>query len=221
MKSTFTGIRDIDVEILNRLDDRDLISFCSTDKYAKSICDLETFWQRRTLQTFRKYLSLETILNFKNNKLWIQYYIEIVKILNSENLENEAAKALENKRYDIVELLKRLKHIQVEFVQNVTDDDTYESYYLSRKEGDLFPKKQGKYIYETYNETEEGQYLNGVKVGKWFSSDRAGLYSIDEYHNNGKIKSHELWHGNNILEREYYDENSNPIFRTLWIKNYF
>ena len=221
MKSTFTGVKDLDIDLLNRLGDVDLVSFCSTDKYAKSICGSETFWQRRTIEKYGKYISLETLLKFKNNKTWTEYYVEIAKILNSATPENEAATALQMKRLDIVELLKQLKRIDVEHVIISRDDDEYESYYITRKEGDLYHRKQGRYVYETTFEREEGQYLNGLKIGKWLSFDRDGTYSINEYYNNGMMKSHELWHGNTILEREYYDKNGQPILRTLWVKQYF
>ena len=220
MKSTFTGIRDLDIEILNRLEDKDLISFCATDKYAKTICDSETFWSRRTIEKYGKYLSLDVMKKFKNNKTWAEYYIQIAKVLNSANPEYEAAKALKTKSFDIVELLKQLKQVHVEFIENVRDD-TYESFYLTRREGDFNSKKQGKYVYETPFETEEGQYLNGLKVGKWLSFYRDGSYSINEYYDNGRIKSHELWHGNTLLEREYYKENGAPMLQNLWVKQYF
>ena len=220
MKSTFTGIRDLDVEILNRLDDRDLVSFCSTDKYANSICDLETFWQRRMIEKYGKYLNLESLLKFKDKKSWAEYYVEITKVLNSSNVEYETAKALENGRSDLVKLLKEIKHILVEYVE-IMQDDLYESYFLTRKEGDTYFKKQGKYVMESDNERMEGQYLNGLKIGKWFNMERDGTYSINEYYQNGMMKSHELWHGSTLLEREYYDKNGEPILRTLWVKQYF
>ena len=165
MKSTFTGIRDLDVEILNRLDDRDLVSFCSTDKYANSICDSETFWQRRVTEKHGKYLNLETLKKFKDKKSWAEYYVEVAKVLNSSNVEYDAAKALENGRSDLVKLLKEIKHILVEYVE-IMQDDLYESYFLTRKEGDTYFKKQGKYVMESDNERMEGQYLNGLKIGK-------------------------------------------------------
>ena len=220
MKSTFTGIRDLDIEILNRLEDKDLISFCAADKYAKTICDSETFWSRRTIEKYGKYLSLDFMKKFKNNKTWAEYYVEVTKILNSATPEHEAARALENGRSDIVELLKRIKHIHVEYVE-IMQEDLYESYFLTRKEGDMYLRKQGKYVMESDNERMEGQYLNGFKIGKWFSMERDGTYAVNQYYNNGFLKSHELWHGNTLLEREYYDKNGEPILRTLWVKQYF
>ena len=220
MKSTFTGIRDLDIEILNRLEDKDLISFCSADKYAKTICDSETFWQRRTIERYGKYLTLDVMKKFKNDNTWAEYYIQIAKVLNSANPENEAAKALENGRSDIVELLKKIKHIHVEYVE-IMQEDLYESYFLTRKEGASHLRKQGKYVMESDNERMEGQYLNGFKIGKWFSMERDGTYAVNQYYNNGFLKSHELWHGNTLLEREYYDKNGEPILRTLWVKQYF
>ena len=220
MKSTFTGIRDLDIEILNRLEDKDLVSFCSTDKYAKSICESETFWSRRTIKKYGKYLSLETLKKFKDNKTWAEYYVEIAKILNSVSPEYEAAKALENGRSDVVELLKQIKGIHVEYVE-IAQEDLYESYFMTGKEGDPYFRKQGKYVMESDNERMEGQYLNGRKIGKWFNMERDGTHSIDEYYNNGIPKSHELWHGSTLLEREYYNKNDEPILRTLWVKQYF
>ena len=40
----FTGIKNIDLMILAKLDDKDLVSVCSTSKRADEICSDENFW---------------------------------------------------------------------------------------------------------------------------------------------------------------------------------
>ena len=42
-----TGNRDVDITILNRLSDRDLVSACQTNKAYNAICNDQTFWANR------------------------------------------------------------------------------------------------------------------------------------------------------------------------------
>ena len=69
MKSTLSQIKDVDMEILNNLNDKDLLAFCSTDKYAKSICNDQIFWQRRVISKYGKYLDVNMMRKYKEEKL--------------------------------------------------------------------------------------------------------------------------------------------------------
>ncbi len=63
----FTGIKDIDRKILNQLDDKDLLSICSTNKSWKQFCDEDqTLWMNRVYNKF-PYLSSDIINKNRKN----------------------------------------------------------------------------------------------------------------------------------------------------------
>lgn len=48
----FTGVRDLDIKIMNDLSDEDLHHFCQTNVQINNICNDDKFWQRRLYQRF-------------------------------------------------------------------------------------------------------------------------------------------------------------------------
>jgi len=73
-----TGIRDVDYKILNELDDKSLVSFCSTNKKADEYCDDQNFWLNRILIKF-PFLSLDILRKYEGNMSWSDYYIDLRK----------------------------------------------------------------------------------------------------------------------------------------------
>jgi hypothetical protein len=49
MKS-ISGIKDVDVEILLNLDNKDLINVCLTNSHFREICESNAFWRRRVMK---------------------------------------------------------------------------------------------------------------------------------------------------------------------------
>ena len=69
-----TGIKDVNLKILSELNDRDLLNYCTTDKYAYQICQNEDFWRNRLI---RKYG--DKVLNNKPKDIsWKNYYMQII-----------------------------------------------------------------------------------------------------------------------------------------------
>ncbi len=82
----FTGIRDLDLEILKKLDDAELGKICSTNKYFRELCKNQDFWRNRTVDRFSKYLgSLEEINKYRLKAVltWRLYYISLIDYLES------------------------------------------------------------------------------------------------------------------------------------------
>jgi hypothetical protein len=50
----FTGHKDTDILVLMQLDDKELASICSVNKYINSLCDSEQFWLNRILLNLKK-----------------------------------------------------------------------------------------------------------------------------------------------------------------------
>jgi len=80
---SFTGIRDLDREILLRIEsERDLLNVCSTNKYALSLCN-DTFFMNRII---RKYPGAYEHFK-KGNKKWKEIYLHLLKYIDKLNLE--------------------------------------------------------------------------------------------------------------------------------------
>lgn len=57
MSKTLTGIRDVDMKIVNMLNDFELGKVCQANKYInEEICKNQNFWRNRVLDRFGKYL---------------------------------------------------------------------------------------------------------------------------------------------------------------------
>lgn len=76
---TFSGIRDVDAKILQNLSDKDLVSVCLTNKYANSVCELNSFWRDRYISTFGQHAS-----EYKpEDRSWKNQYLQTLIDLNS------------------------------------------------------------------------------------------------------------------------------------------
>lgn len=97
---TFSGIKDVDRLILEKLDDRDLLTSCNASEYCNKITD-EGFFQRRALRNFPRESEIKP-----DYVKWKQFYLMLVYI-NSEkekvcrNIQNlvEQGKLNENAYY--------------------------------------------------------------------------------------------------------------------------
>jgi c-di-AMP phosphodiesterase-like protein len=70
----FTPIRDLNLEIMSKMDDRTLLNVCATSKYGKELCQNENFWRNRLLE---KYGDLALKLKPENIS-WKDQYMQIV-----------------------------------------------------------------------------------------------------------------------------------------------
>lgn len=82
-----TGTKYLDYKILNDLNDKDLINYCSVNSQAKKICNDQDFWYNRIITKF-PYLPLNIIDKYVNiyEGIWSEYYIDIRRALTNPNL---------------------------------------------------------------------------------------------------------------------------------------
>ena len=77
-----TGIRDVDREIVNNLDDKDLLQMCLVNKtYAERVCD-DSYFRLRTEKRFPEtvpYKDYVRVRTWKNHYLSIIKYIDLLK----------------------------------------------------------------------------------------------------------------------------------------------
>ena len=72
----FTGSKDVDYQIMMGLDDESLLNFCQTDKYIKSLCDNDNFWERRAANRYGESVSKPY------NKTWREQYLFLINHYN-------------------------------------------------------------------------------------------------------------------------------------------
>jgi hypothetical protein len=104
--STLTGIKDIDLQIIQKLNDNELTKVCSVNKYINSLCDEEKFWLERILINFKILNSQES----KKMKLFLAFsYKELYKFLKTFPivLKNVAFPEELLTREEIITILKK------------------------------------------------------------------------------------------------------------------
>lgn len=75
---TLTGLRDTDMIILSKLDDRSLLSLCSANTYTNTLCKDENFWRNRTVKKYGNLFKYKPAF-----MSWRDYYLKIVVGLKS------------------------------------------------------------------------------------------------------------------------------------------
>ena len=93
----FTGNKDTDYLILERLADRDLLSTCSTNRYLRQLCENEQFWRKRYLSKFNLEKGVEL-----PNQSWKKNYLEAISDPKTYN------KNIFSKNSDIDDFLKTI-----------------------------------------------------------------------------------------------------------------
>ncbi len=83
-KMKLTGNKDVDRKILNNLEDKDLVKFCTVDKKANSLCNDQVFWMNRVFDRFG-YVGGDILRKFKKDRSWSEYYIQDLRKINSTN----------------------------------------------------------------------------------------------------------------------------------------
>lgn len=81
-----TGIKDVDMIILNKLEDVDLVKMCQMNKQADEICKNQNFWLNRIRIKF-PYLGLNVLNKYRNNRSWSEYYIEDLRQITPDNAQ--------------------------------------------------------------------------------------------------------------------------------------
>ena len=107
---SLTGIRDLDLKILNELDDVDLVNICQTNKQADEYCKDQGFWLNRILSKFPG-VDMDILTKYKDsigNISWSDYYIHDLRGVGSrfgKNIDHELIEAARNGRLDHAAIL--------------------------------------------------------------------------------------------------------------------
>lgn len=76
---SFTPIKDVNLEIMSKMDDDTLLSVCATNRYGRELCRNEGFWHKRFLQKYG-----EMAAKWKPAKRsWKNHYMKVIIDINS------------------------------------------------------------------------------------------------------------------------------------------
>jgi hypothetical protein len=97
-----SGLKDIDLKIIQGLDDNELGKVCQVNKYVNSLCNDESFWLQRILNNFKTLNSEET----NRMKVFLGFsYRELYKFLKTFPIFTEDRKVF-LRRGQIIHILK-------------------------------------------------------------------------------------------------------------------
>ena len=79
----FTGVKDVDYLILDKLEDMDLFRFCQINKYAKEIlCNDDRYWENRMKKKYSQYIDLQ---KYKPPDVsWKDYYYWLIRSITGD-----------------------------------------------------------------------------------------------------------------------------------------
>lgn len=102
-----TGVPDADLLILKHLPIRDLLNVCIVNTYANRLCNKESFWLNKFIDTYGK-----PNMIFNTGHSWKKFYLSILKYENIVNLDinlNTQLKKEKDKilRTDLINFYKR------------------------------------------------------------------------------------------------------------------
>jgi hypothetical protein len=204
------GIKDIDFEILNYLNDKDLLSMALVCKKASNLLCEETFWMRRVFDLFRGTKTREAIQEFKEQMNgWKEYYVDLAIRLRTRCPCFVSAVALDDKRYDIAHLLETVNGAEpVDRFETRKGGYFYARRFSKRRKGPWY-KKNGK---------ECKVFRNGKLVQKITRTARfdehafygrdGNVLRTDFIQRNALRKMKEVWHvndGNTYVKRWFAD----------------
>ncbi len=74
----FTGIKDLDKELMLSMDDREFIRTCTLNKYFQGICKDDYLFKRRLERFYPD--TIEAFSRHSNN--WKEYYVKVIKTIS-------------------------------------------------------------------------------------------------------------------------------------------
>lgn len=81
-----SGIKDVDMIILNKLEDVELVKTCQVNRKADEICKDQNFWFSRVKIKFPK-VGINILNKYKGNRSWSEYYIQDLRKINQTNAQ--------------------------------------------------------------------------------------------------------------------------------------
>src|SRR5665647_2181794 len=97
------GTRDANLLILDKMDDRTLLSYCQTNRYSENLCNNEDFWRNR----FIKVYGIENAKLKNKNRTWKNYYLLVTYYTNKYTDKKALMKVAEKGYMDLFNLFSK------------------------------------------------------------------------------------------------------------------
>lgn len=187
---SLTGVRDVDMEIILQLEDRELPAVCAVNKYVNSICQSDAFWYRRLINRISKARE-DNLSKYKDLKI-----IDI----NGERIKNM-------RRFFGLKNLKELNSFLNELPQNAA----YLAYYT-------FDKSVNRNFRHTYNfdQIQFPKYINREEL--IYEMRRQSAKSGYSATSDGSIDNY-VFHFDVIPRKEYLDRENLIAYKKMGVIN--
>ncbi len=142
--------KDVNLEIMRKMDDSSLFNFCLVNKSASKLCRNEYFWRDRFIQKFGKIYGPPVGESWKSQYLKFIYYLNLPKEkINFKNMEPEILKYFEKLVEEII-----LEKMEEEFEDLICQEpfENKEKYRKSERGNILEAARE---MFEVYKQDDE------------------------------------------------------------------
>jgi hypothetical protein len=205
LRKGLTNVKDVDLIILSKLNDKDLESFCLTNKAAAKLCKDDNFWINRIIEKYGK-----DALKYKpENKTWRQYYSNIyylaIRTGHEDNILLKNKISYDELRIDDMNKLREIKVVNPkinEYIKNklvlINIKSPYQKNFMyffreenkDQKNFKLLLEEQipTSVIFRVDNESDILNYVQWLKDLNYCEIYDEQNYNTDEIYKYGDIK---------------------------------
>ncbi len=114
----FSGNKDVDLMILMKLEEKDLINFCQINKYAKKLCLNEDFWRNRLWKYYGK-------ICIEEEQIYKEFYLKLVYYMDKYRYKKDNISFRNASQNGRLEVLKYLISLDREYNIDPSSWDNY------------------------------------------------------------------------------------------------
>lgn len=215
MQSIFgqVGVKDTDFEILKHVDDRNIKNLCLLNRYSNKTINSDSFWIQRVFQKYGKYLENTRLIDYKGDRTWKEYYIEIKQYVENDFPYYYSALSLAAQRYDLFLLIGKMRQAIVRQV-NLSNEETNSVYYT--RNGQEEGMKEGyEYVFNK-GSTEERIHKSGRLLQETIST---GNKKVRKIYDRNEIHIYKWKNDGPLLHKEIFNTTLKKRMVEKWFVN--